>query len=271
MPDLAAEPWTWRVLGDGAVPIRGALDRDRAGGGAQGVIYPGSNALVFLTAVLTHAAINAGARQVEDERLQREADRLLDLLRDILADITPTHLAQQVAARWPGSAVGRLTDPSDRAERWSVDISPFFVLSQDARALTLDARVAVWSEPRGAAPAALRVVRLVSDPVSSDEPIEFWRARSGEALRRVTAGLVAEAIKIAIEDRVVSDDLPQRTVRYRDGSEERIERGHVVRTVCNRIQMRSLRGWLLSIPKSGVPKEAAEVEPPCQRVSQRMR
>ena len=53
-------------------------------------------------------------------------------------------------------------------------------------------------------------------------------------------------------------EAPQRTVRYRQGNAERIERAQVLAERCDRLLLRNLRGWLLSVP---VVCEQAPAEP----------
>jgi hypothetical protein len=45
-----------------------------------------------------------------------------------------------------------------------------------------------------------------------------------------------------------SPDAPHRTVRYRLGGEERMERAQVLSERCDRLLIRNLRGWLMSVP-----------------------
>ena len=251
LPELASGEWGWRIEQPAASWVRGAVNRDAAGGGAAGVLYPGGHALVALAAILTHAAINSAVRDAEDKKLREDADKVLDPLRDVLSQVTTETLTQGLEQHAQGSALLKGQTKDEAARRWTIEMVPTLTLAQSARAWTLDAQINVWNEPKASTPHAVRVVRVISDPLTVEQPHEYWREDGGAHLRRVIAGLMAEALEVSLADRLPTASVAQRTVRFQDGIDERVERAAVLGKACGRIQFRNLREWLVSAPLPG--------------------
>ncbi|MFL6661020.1 MAG: hypothetical protein ACJ8G7_02505, partial [Rhizobacter sp.] len=51
---------------------------------------------------------------------------------------------------------------------------------------------------------------------------------------------------------------PHRTFRYAEGAAPKIERAQLIERACTRAVVRTLRGWLLSIPQSRPADDSAE-------------
>ncbi|TDM08302.1 MAG: hypothetical protein C4K60_02175 [Ideonella sp. MAG2] len=267
MPELTPGEWGWRVEQPTSALFRGAVNRDAAGGGAVGMLYPGGHALVALAAILTHAAINSAAREAEDKKLREDADKVLDPLREVLSDVTVATLDQGVKQHVQGSALLQGHGPSEASRRWTAELVPTLTLAQSARSWMLDVQVNLWNEPRATEPYAIRVVRVISDPVSAEQAIEYWRADGGVNLKRVVAGLMAEALDLSLSDRAPQPNAPQRTVRFLDGVDEKVERAAVLAKACGRVQFRSLREWLVSAPLPNA--EIADAEAPACLVAKK--
>jgi hypothetical protein len=246
IPVLAPGNWGWHIAQPTGPWFRGAVNRDGAGGTAAGVLYPTGHVLVALGAILAHAAINSAARDAEDKKLRENADKVLDPLKDVLTEVTAATLSQEIKPHLQSSALLQGHSSNESTSRWSVEMVPTFTLAQSARAWTLDVQVTVWSEPRASSPHAFRVVRVISDPLTAEQPIEYWRVDGGVHLKRVLAGLMAEALDMSLSDRSPQANATQKTVRFQDGQGERVERATVLAKSCRRVQFRSLREWLVS-------------------------
>lgn len=248
IPALAPGDWRWRIEQPTGPFFRGSVNRDGAGGAAAGVVYPAGNALVALGAILAHAAINSAARDAEAKELREDADKVLTPLRELLSGVTSATLSQEIKQHLPSSALLQGHSSNETSSRWTVEMVPTFTLAQSARAWTLDIQISFWSKTSASTPQAMRVVRVISDPLTVEQPMEYWRGEGGVNLKRVLAGLVAEAMELSLSDRPPQANATQRTVRFLDGQDERVERATVLSMSCGRVQFRSLREWLVSAP-----------------------
>lgn len=94
-------------------------------------------------------------------------------------------------------------------------------------------------------------IRVVSNPNTNENSVVEWTANNGEKLKDQSAKLLAESFDIAFRDAGDTSDkekIPERTIRYREGGREKMERAQVLSTQCDRLLIRSLRGTLLSVP-----------------------
>lgn len=273
LPAGASTPaagWVLQLPQGDKLTYQGVMDRNLAGN-SQGILYPGGHPLVFLASVLTHAAIEDASERKQRDGLQRGADRVLEPYRQVLDGFGHRELAR-LALPLTSTPAGAALVEHDQAPpegRWVVQGVPVFSLTQDAQALLLDHAVEVRAAATPAGPPYRNVIRVVSLPRSSDDLVAAWTAEEGRPLKAESAGLLASSLDIALSAAASnaigapSDDKPFRTVRYTEGSQEKIERAQVLEERCGRLLLRNLRGWLMSVPArtsavadSGCPRPA---------------
>ncbi|MEP6738730.1 MAG: hypothetical protein ABJA61_00040 [Caldimonas sp.] len=261
--------WSARLPKDDKVSYQGAANFDGAGGGAGAMLYPAPGVAGLIAAVLTHAAIVNGVRNSEKSRLQEEADKVLSPYQETLVALTHRALMQRALEKSAAGGSRSLIEASAAGgDAWVVESTPVFLFTQDQRAIVLENTVAIYA-PGGlpsAAPAYKNVVRIVSRPQLAEAVPTEWNANQGERLKETSAELLARSFDLAIGDasRPRADNTaPHRTFRYQEGGAERMERAQLVSEGCDRIVIRTLRGWLMSIP---APERAA-ADPPCGEVA----
>jgi hypothetical protein len=143
-----------------------------------------------------------------------------------------------------------------------------YSLTQDQRAIVLDNTVAFYPEGGSKAPVYQNTVRVVSQPRTEEDLAAYWSGEDGEKLKAEASALLAESLRIALaETRRGEADaaLVQKTFRYPEGSSERIERAGMVSESCDRLVLKTLRGWMLSVPKRAA---AADCAPPTKTAAQ---
>jgi len=89
-------------------------------------------------------------------------------------------------------------------------------------------------------------------------------AEKGAKMKEESASLFARSVDIALSEvaRSGADDAaPYKTVRYQQGSIEKMERAKVINEGCNRMLIKTLRGTFMSVPvKSVNAPDAATVK-----------
>jgi hypothetical protein len=125
-----------------------------------------------------------------------------------------------------------------------------FSMTQDQRALVLDNSLSIRAA-NAAAASYQNVVRVVSGPIGELYPQPYWTANEGEKLWRLSAGLLAHSLDLALDAASLEKEksYPQKTFRYREGMADKIERAELIREYCDRIVIRTLRGYLMSVPQ----------------------
>jgi hypothetical protein len=239
---------------------RGQLSTESAGGVRGGaMVYPGGAGLVgLLVGVFTHAAIEGSAQSAARRREQEEADKVLEPYRPLLRGWDSQALWQAVQALDGGLRAGEGPSAAPQAERAGVvQALPVFTLVPDESALVLD--VAVKLEPVSGAAAIESTVRVVSTPLPPGDPRAQWSADEAVRLKRTAAAMFAHALRLAQRHSALPAEaaVPQRTLRYVQGTVDRTERGQPLEQGCNRVVMRTLRGGLMSVPQRPADDAAA--------------
>jgi hypothetical protein len=243
-----------RVSAGERVAFRGVVAGEGPSGPDGQFLYPAPNAAGFLASVLTHALISGSVQESRKSRQQEAADAVLAPYRPVLDAITHATLMQRAIAhmRSPG-AKRLLAQPESHAQGWRVESVPVFSMTQDQTALVIDNAIAVFVSTTAAGPAHQYVVRVVSDPLDTQDPVAHWTGGDGEAMKESSARLVAASLDLALAAAraPVADGPPvHRTVRYYEGGVEKMERGELLAEDCGRRLVRNLRGWLMSVPMS---------------------
>lgn len=241
------------------VAWRGQLPTEGTGVRSGGMVYPGGAGVIgLLVGVFTHAAIEGGVQSAARKREQEEADKVLEPYRAALHGWNSQALWQAALALDTGVKLAEAGEASAAPGTRALLALPVFTMAADESALVLDVAIKTHGA-QGAAPAEA-TVRVVSSPLPEGESRTLWSADDAARLKRTAAAMLAHALRLAVRHEVVLDDsaVPPRTLRYLQGAQERTERGQPLEQTCRRLVMRTLRGWLKS-----VPQRPAEGAPAC--------
>jgi hypothetical protein len=274
--EQAGNSWILRESKDDLVFFQGEANFDGAGTGANPMFYPGAAGLIgIVAAVATHAIVEGTMRGHQKSKLQEQADVVLKPYQDILSTFSQQQLFEQAITEM--HAADRkfiLADSQGTSDGHLIDATPVFSLTQDQSAIVLDAAIVVFENgavDEDASPTYQNVVRVVSLP-HDEGAISYWTANQGEQLKSESAHLLASAVDLALADvgnsKVSSgaQPLPYKTVRYQIGKSERMERGQVINEDPDRLLIKTLRGWLMSVPKKRVQAAAEQVVVPSSTV-----
>lgn len=259
----AAQPADWSLRLPVAEPVafRGVVSMDAAGSKSGAMLYPAPSAAGFLAALITHGLLVESMKSSEKQALQATADKVLAPYLPVLEGFRHQELMSRALARSGSAGDKRLVAPNEPAGgRWLVESGPLFSMTQDRRALVLDNAVAIWRPGESGKPAYQAVIRVVSQARPETEAGQGWSERNGEPIKEEATSLLAHSLDLALKEAARStpaDETPFKTVRYPEGQHEKIERAQLVSRACHRQVVRTLRGWLLSVP-AGEPAESCE-------------
>lgn len=248
--DAAATPtWAWRMASpEEPAVFHGVVSYDAAGGGTQPMLYPAPGPVGFLAALVTHAALNSGARSAEVKRIEEAADKVLLPLKERLEPLRLRDFQHAAQLRWESGGELRLVagdQPVDNG--WVIETQPVFLMTQDRRAMAIEVIVRLFDGMSAKKPAIERAVRVVSPPVKGDAEA-YWSHADQNRMAETGAALLAEAMRVALLDVRVDADLSQRTVRYAEGGADKFERAIALGERCDRVALRTLRGGVMSVP-----------------------
>lgn len=220
------------------------------GGQAGAMAYPAPNALGFLAAVLTHAAIAQGSQSAERSERQQKADAVLAPYATQLASQSSRELAMAGLTALPELPVQVLgVGQSAPQQALVLAVQPVFSLSADQRTLVLDNQVMLYREGDAAHPQFSNVVRVVSDPRPEEDPAAFWGEEGRMRLLEEGQQLFAHSLESVLQaSGQAAEEPPAKTLRYLFGRDERVERGRVMAQACGRVLVRTLRNGLMSVP-----------------------
>lgn len=253
--------WALRLPSQELVDFRGVADFDNVGGGTRPIVYPAPNAIVLAIGLIAHGIVSETVQNTQRNRVRTQADAVLAPYQSILANFKTRELYEHGIRRIAASQPGQLVDASAKAEnlRWTVHSMPVFSMTQDQIALALHVDVQIFSTKDSATPVYSNTIKIVSAPIEPTEPNVYWNSNLGEPLKAESAKLFATAIELALNEveNPLKADGAQKTFRYIEGKIERMERGELLAESCDRMTIRTLRGWILSIPrKIGDPSRA---------------
>lgn len=233
-----------------AVSFQGVVDFDQAGVDSAQILY-GPGAVAGIAGLVAHGAILKGMRDKQKTAMQLEADKVLEPYEPVLKTFAQKELADGVLtsdATSPRAALARLGDGT--TAEWIVDSVPTFSMTQDSSAIVLDHLVTI-QHSGSKKPAYQNSIRVLSAVREELNPAAYWSGDAGAALRGTSLQLYRESLDLALRDAASSPGSAaarHETVRYREGRRERVERAEVLELGCNRAVIRTLRGWVMSVP-----------------------
>jgi len=266
----ALRRWALRVPGVEPVVVRGTVNHDATGMGAGAMMYVAPGPVGFLAAVIAHGVVTAGMREGQKSRVQADADLVLQPLAPLLITFTHQRLFDIGWQHMSAGGTTRVLHGTESAgDDWLVESAPIFSMTQDRRALVLDNVVRIFA-PHSQKVAYQQTVRVVSTPLelpadastsvkdaptgTGDSVSAIWLAEQGQRFTDETATIFAESVDIVLAESVVptvDEKSSYKTYRYGEGGAEKMERAQLVSERCGRRLIRTLRGWLMSVPISG--------------------
>lgn len=241
--------WSLQLPEDEKVAFKGVLNYDASGPSGSGMLYPAPNAVGLLAGLITHAIILESAKGRKKTAAQEAADKVLLPYQDVLQTFSHRELLQRALDKKVIDRQLKLLPYSEKSETtWLIQSIPVFSLTQDQSALVLDNTISI-SQP--GMPPYLNTIRVVSTAKNDPNLIQYWTANQGEKLKAVSAGMVAESVQIALNGvggKLNTENTAYKTMRYFEGNTEKMERALLLSEHCNRVLIKTLRGWLMSIP-----------------------
>lgn len=236
-------------LSPGASVSWQGVSSDEGAGSQGGILYPAPNVGGLLVAVLTHAAVVQGVRSSERNARQSAADKVLEPHAAVIAELSAEQLLDAARLRLASVAAERAV---------VVQMTPTYSLTSDQRTIVLDNVLRVHSPDTPTEFLFENTVRVISAPRDGEDPTAHWTREEGRLLKQEVAAMLAHSIELSLLGVPTADNIPFRTQRYRFGAAQRMERGQAVASGCGRVVLRTLRGWLMSVPVS-----ATESSSPC--------
>lgn len=257
-------PLWWNMPTEPVVKWRGMLPTEggAVGMGTQIGPYQVPGAAGLLAAILTHAVIADSLQSKEEQEAQQAADRVLDPYVTVLGGWSAENLWNMAVAAAPLSLGLRVWDGQTPPSAGSfVQTVPTFTLAPDESVLILD--VAINFGAPGV-PGAQTFVRVVSSPLGGIDLRAHWSADDARQLKSTAAAMLAHAIGIAYHYANYSENkpAPMRTHRYMQGNDERAERAQQLAGNCARLELRNLRGFLMSVPIKVDPEANCLIKAP---------
>ncbi|MEM8499173.1 MAG: hypothetical protein AAF542_14205 [Pseudomonadota bacterium] len=225
--------------------------------GGAGVLYPGGHAAVFLASVLTHAVIVDSAKEARRSRIQNQADQVLAPYQE--------HIDSLSYREMMSGAVTKLSDVGQRfivsnyydstthleGNAWILESNPSFYMLQDEGAILVQNTVVIYSDEEQPKIIYQNIVEVISQPYQGDSPHTFWTANNGAKLKNLSVELLADSVRLAMDDMrhqfSFTTEHDQTFHFYQEGKKA-YERGRLLAVEADRLTIRTLRGWLKSVP-----------------------
>jgi hypothetical protein len=228
-------------------------DATVAGGPGSPMMYAGPLPLL-LVEVAAQGAFESHKQANEKKSKNSLDDIVLAPYQGSLSHFTNAELMSRALQELPTHGAKALLQYSEKAGAgWLIECSPRFFMTQDARALVLQNDIVIHS-PDAASPATFKnVVEVVGPPRDSvgKDSENTWMIQDGALLNSASVELLRESVSLALSE--VRGDFagPARayhTVRYPRGGEEKMERAQTLRQTPQRVVLKTLRGWIMSVP-----------------------
>jgi len=244
-----------KIAGDTQVKFLGYTDFDDAGAKGGQIMYPGGNAGVFLVSVLTHSATVSSIKNSEKQHLQDKADEVLLPYRSSINEITTDKLIDSSVKTGLQDGELQLTyfEPEKQQSGWIIESSPVFFITQDQSSIVLQNPVIIYEKGNPAKPYYRNLVEIVFQ-LPNDQKATSYLNADGQ-LTQISSSLFNSSLKLSIQDaqHQLTQDGTDKTFSYYLGKEKVFERGKIAHMDCERLTIRTLHGWLKSVP---VPAES---------------
>jgi hypothetical protein len=249
---------------EGSLVSFAGFPRDDGGGAkALSIIYTGPWP-VALAELAVHGAYESHKRAADLASRNSAADGVLVPYASALSHFSNDELARRAleALSTPGgkSLLAR-TEPVGAGRL--IECAPQFFMTQDARGLVLRNAIIIHGPDAGPAPTFKNVVEVVSQPrelVGADSD-NTWMINDGAILTATSVEMLRESLALALSDaggEFAAHPSVYRTVHFPRGGAAGIERAQLLRETPERLVLKNLHGWIMSVPATAQDTGASE-------------
>ncbi|PCJ11847.1 MAG: hypothetical protein COB04_18580 [Gammaproteobacteria bacterium] len=250
IPDNASYHLT--IPSSEGIPFSGLVSFDGVEAAGYNGLYPGGSGAVVIAALLVHSATVESSKNRQKSELQSKADQILVPYHSAIENLSAIDLINDTNMKIVG--LNKNTDVN--ATEIHVQSKPLYLISEDEKTLVLRNIVIAHSGEDANNDNVIykNMIEVHSNTASTDAPQSHWISNDEENFRNVVHSLYVESIQLAMDDikNALLTDSPEKTFTYYQSNQKQYERGSLVRQQEGRIAIRTLRGWLMSVPSSGL-------------------
>ncbi len=232
------------------------------------MLYPGATGEMFLASIITHAVLEKSMGNSAKSKLAEQSNKVLIPYASVLDNFSTKSLLQDSRAlihlddRFDvidgktSSASSVVKDDQQSKQPWVVRSKPVYFMTQDEQAVILKNVIEIYSNKKQKKPIYTNIAEVISSGhAASKDASSYWLEGNPPRLRRESIELFSESIEIAVTDLLSKlSDSPDKEITFKldQGGKTVYERGYFVAKNENRTTIRTLRGWLKSMPSESL-------------------
>lgn len=236
------------------IPFHGYPNFDKQNSSGA-MMYPGGTPELFFVAVLTHAAIQSSVDQDQVDKIQVEADKVLEPYNAIVHGIQSSQYVD-AAIESLNEKLGAQTiavfDPAATDQIWVLSSEPILYLLPDEKSILIRNVVKLTGNNNPSDVIYQNLVEVLSDSFEGDDVRSYWNRENGIELQRVVQQLFTDSVELAIQDigkQFANSGQKEKTFSFLQAGIRTYQRGTLLANSCNRTAIRTLRGWIKSFPE----------------------
>jgi hypothetical protein len=257
-------PNLWfRLPASDTVTFHGLPVAKALGGRGTPMLYPAFGVAGLAAAVVTHGAIESSIRAREKSKQAEADDRVVEPFRSSVHQWSLASMYREALAAIDIGATLHVLDNTLRVTSsesgWAFDSTAQLLLTQDSRSLVVENHVVIRdarATPKSA-PILDTTIEVVSDPQPGDSAAAaiYWQANECQALHTRAVALMQQSLDLALYQATnpSAANTEFKTWHYALGGEDQLERAQLQQDGPDRLQLKNLRGWILSVPKAQSP------------------
>ncbi|MFL0809022.1 MAG: hypothetical protein K6L76_01275 [Agarilytica sp.] len=276
------------------VPFSGYIDYNELSQrqSVNGAIYSGYDAVSFLATVLIHAATEKSVDHSRMKNFINESNELaLGQCEPVLQSFYTTELVEHLTKSNTETRENRVpfvTNFSDtEVPLGYIQSNPNFILTKEHDSIIIENNFLVtktYTPPNAPKINKKRNKRKSTPPQetlynrkiiiikenNSPTPTETLLANNGQHLKSLTKDLFYNAFQLFSDDFINNGEHPPKkmeTIKYKIGGNFRVERGSILKTSCDRVTFKTLRGHIKSVPQQRENEECVAELPDIQKQS----
>ncbi|MCH9691688.1 MAG: hypothetical protein K0U59_06445 [Gammaproteobacteria bacterium] len=225
--------------------------------GGAGMPYPGGTAGIFLASVLVHAAAVGAMKGSKQSVLEKQANQMLEPYLPVIQNIKAKNLITQAVHHIGGSSHNIKLTVLNRAPlkakigSWIMESMPVFTMLQDSSAIILQNSITLYKKSdKSPSIVYQNIIEVVSMPYQGVNTKDYWMKDEGKLFSTASHQLLADSIQLAVGDLLGSGKKDkEQTFRFYQEGKSAYERGSLVDLDHDRLIIRTLRGWIKSVPR----------------------
>ncbi|WP_025821354.1 hypothetical protein [Shewanella marina] len=240
------------------VELIGVVKSSSKSGNSTDMLYVGATPLDFFAGIIAHGIVAESIKNSNKNKIQENANKNIEPYINLIQDIKNSDLTRKYLVNKPSKYTFIHYSENNiniHNDSLVLEITPIFLMNENQNTLILRNLFTIFKKNQINKSLKKRKViyqnqiEVFSQETTSDSIYKYWTKNNGENIKTQLYNLFSLSVNILSKQiNSKGKKYTSENIQYFNGTDYTFERSQIIEINCDRIIIKTLRGWIKSIP-----------------------